>query len=64
MVVSKASWSATGVAAQGRREILGLAVGDCEDEVFWRACLTGLNRHGLSGVKLVISGQPALPVAR
>ena len=27
----------TGVTATGEREILGLDVGDSEDEVFWRA---------------------------
>ena len=37
MVVSKAVVVATGVTAEGRREVLGLDVGDSEDEVFWRA---------------------------
>ena len=41
MVVSKAVVVATGVTADGRREILGLDVGDSEDEVFWRGFLTG-----------------------
>ena len=59
MVVSKAVVVATGVTAEGRREILGLDVGDSEDEVFWRAFLTGLKKRGLSGVKLVISDQHA-----
>jgi putative transposase len=59
MVVSKAVVVATGVTAQGRREILGLDVGDSEDEVFWRAFLTGLKKRGLTGVKLVISDQHA-----
>jgi putative transposase len=63
MVVSKAVVVATGVTAQGRREILGLDVGDSEDEVFWRAFLTGLKKRGLSGVKLVISDQHAGLVA-
>jgi putative transposase len=63
MVVSKAVVVATGVTDQGRREILGLDVGDSEDEVFWRAFLTGLNKRGLTGVKLVISDQHAGLVA-
>src|SRR4051794_37613435 len=46
-----------------RREILGLDVGDSEDEVFWRAFLTGLKKRGLGGVKLVISDQHAGLVA-
>lgn len=57
MVVSKAVVVATGVTAQGRREILGLDVGDSEDEVFWRGFLSSLKKRGLGGVKLVISDQ-------
>ena len=34
-VVSKAIVVATGVAADGNREVLGLAVGDSEDATFW-----------------------------
>jgi putative transposase len=32
---------ATGVTADGRREILDLDVGDSEDEVFWRPSWRG-----------------------
>lgn len=63
MVVSKAVVIATGVTEHGRREILGLDVGDSEDEVFWRAFLTGLKKRGLGGVQLVISDQHAGLVA-
>ncbi len=62
-VTSKAVVVATGVTADGRREILGLDVGDSEDEVFWRAFLTGLKKRGLSGVRLVVSDQHAGLVA-
>ena len=31
---------ATGITADGAREVLGLDVGDSEDEVFWRGFLT------------------------
>ena len=58
-VTSKAVVVATGVTADGRREILGLDVGDSEDEVFWGAFLTGLKKRGLSGVRLVVSDQHA-----
>jgi len=58
-VVSKAVVVATGVTADGGREILGLDVGDSEDETFWRAFLTGLRDRGLGGVRLVISDQHA-----
>ena len=50
---------ATGVTADGGREILGVDVGDSEDETFWRGFLTGLRDRGLDGVRLVISDQHA-----
>lgn len=56
-VVSMAVVVATGVTARGEREILGLDVGDSEDEVFWRGFLNSLKQRGLTGVKLVISDQ-------
>ena len=58
-VVSKAVVVATGVTADGGREILGIDVGDSEDETFWRRFLTGLRDRGLGGVRLVISDQHA-----
>lgn len=54
-VVSKAIIVATGVAADGNREVLGLAVGDSEDKAFWTAFLRQLRARGLGGVRLVIS---------
>jgi putative transposase len=54
-VVSKAVVVATGVGADGHREVLGLAVGDSEDKAFWTAFLRDLRARGLSGVRLVIS---------
>ena len=54
-IVSRAVVVATGVAADGNREVLGLDVGDSEDEVFWTAFLRSLRDRGLAGVKLVIS---------
>jgi putative transposase len=62
-VVSKAVIVATGVTANGDREVLGLDVGDSEDEVFWRGFLLSLKKRGLSGVRLVISDQHAGLVA-
>lgn len=58
-VVSKAVVVATGITATGGREVLGLAVGDSEDETFWRAFLQDLKARGLAGVRLVISDQHA-----
>ncbi len=54
-VVSKAIVVATGVSADGNREVLGLAVGDSEDKAFWTAFLRSLRARGLGGVRLVIS---------
>jgi transposase-like protein len=62
-VVSMAVVVATGITADGGREVLGLDVGDSEDEVFWRGFLTDLKKRGLTGVKLVISDQHAGLVA-
>ena len=62
-VTSMAVVIATGIGAAGNREVLGLDVGDSEDEVFWRGFLRALKSRGLSGVRLVISDQHAGLVA-
>ena len=62
-VTSMAVVVATGVTAGGGREVLGLDVGDSEDEVFWRGFLRTLKQRGLAGVRLVISDQHAGLVA-
>jgi len=54
-VVSRAVVVATGVSAQGGREVLGVDVGDSEAETFWTAFLRSLKARGLGGVRLVIS---------
>ena len=46
---------ATGVNADGHREILGLDVCSAESEAGWLTLFRGLNARGLSGVKLVTS---------
>jgi putative transposase len=46
---------ALGVNSDGRREILGMAIGASEAETFWTQFLRTLARRGLHGVKLVIS---------
>jgi putative transposase len=53
--VSQAVVIATGVRADGWREVLGFAVGDSEDGAFWTAFLRSLKARGLGGVQLVIS---------
>ena len=54
-VVSQAVVIATGVSADGRREVLGCDVGDSENEPFWTEFLRSLRDRGLGGVQLVIS---------
>ena len=54
-VVSQAVVIATGVSADGRREVLGCATGDSETEAFWTEFLRDLRNRGLDGVQLVIS---------
>ncbi len=54
-VVSKAVVIATGLRADGYREVLGVDVGDSENETFWTEFLRGLKDRGLGGVHLVIS---------
>ena len=54
-IVSVAVTIAVGVNDDGRREVLGMAIGHSEAEVFWIDFLRSLARRGLRGVKLVIS---------
>ena len=51
-VCSMAVVVATGITADGSREVLGLDVGDSEDEVFWRGFLRSLKARGLGGVQV------------
>lgn len=44
-----------GVNEDGRRELLGLKVGDSESETFWAQFLSSLKERGLAGVRLVVS---------
>ena len=56
---------ATGVNAQGQREVLGMDVGASENGAFWLAFLRSLNARGLSGVELVISdAHQSLPLRK
>ena len=54
-VTSRAAVVAMGVNADGRRELLGLKVGNSETEAFWAEFISHLKERGLDGVKLVIS---------
>jgi putative transposase len=54
-VVGKAVVIAYGVHETGRREILGLDVGEAETEAFWTEFLRSLVARGLAGVQLVVS---------
>src|SRR5712672_3335166 len=54
-IVSVAVIVAVAVNSDGRREVLGIAIGASEAETFWTEFLRSLARRGLRGVKLVIS---------
>ncbi|MFL5877619.1 MAG: IS256 family transposase [Solirubrobacteraceae bacterium] len=55
---------AHGVHETGRREIIGLDVGEAETEAFWREFLRDLVARGLVGVQLAISdAHPGLKAA-
>ena len=54
-IVSVAVTVAVAVNDQGRREVLGMAIGASEAEAFWIEFLRSLARRGLRGVKLLIS---------
>lgn len=54
-VRSRAVVVAIAVTSEGRREVLGFAVGDGEDIPFWTDFLRSLVHRGLRGVKLAVS---------
>ena len=54
-IVPKAVILAIGVNSEGRREVMGMTIGDSESEVFWTDFLRSLIQRGLSGVQLAIS---------
>jgi putative transposase len=54
-IVNVAALVATGVNAEGRREILGLDVATGEDGASWLAFCRSLVARGLTGVQLVVS---------
>ncbi len=56
-VRSKAMVVAYAVHDSGRREIIGLDIGESESEAFWVEFLRGLRSRGLAGVRLAISDQ-------
>jgi len=64
MVRQKALLVAYGVHDTGRREVIGLAVGEVESEAEWRSFLRSLVARGLTGVRLAISdAHPGLRAA-
>ena len=51
----KALVIAYGVHESGRREVIGIDVGEAETEAFWREFLRSLRSRGLAGVALCVS---------
>jgi len=54
-IVSTAVIIAVGVNTDGRREVLGVATGPSEAEMFWKGFLRSLADRGLRGVRLVVA---------
>lgn len=54
-VYPKALVIAYGVHESGRREVIGLDIGEIETETFWVAFLRSLRERGLAGVRLAVS---------
>ena len=54
-VVGLAVMVAMAVNAEGKREVLGLTVAECEMESAWSSFLESLVQRGLAGVELVVS---------
>ena len=54
-VRSKCLVIAYAVHESGRREVIGLDVGEAETEAFWREFLRSLRARGLTGVRLCVS---------
>jgi transposase-like protein len=56
-VRSKALVVAYAVHESGRREVIGIDLGETETEAFWIEFLRGLRARGLAGVRLCVSDQ-------
>jgi len=56
-VYPKALVIAYAVHGSGRREVIGLDIGEVESEAFWVQFLRSLRERGLSGVRLCVSDQ-------
>jgi len=56
-VRSKALVVAYAVHETGRREVLGIDLGEVESEAFWLEFLRSLRRRGLGGVRLAVSDE-------
>jgi transposase-like protein len=56
-VYPKALVIAYGVHETGRREVIGLDIGETESEAFWVAFLRSLRERGLAGVRLCVSDE-------
>ncbi|WP_228547123.1 IS256 family transposase [Candidatus Neptunochlamydia vexilliferae] len=58
-VIDMAVLLAYGVTPEGKREILGASASLSEAEVHWREFLSGLQKRGMRGVRLIVSDDHA-----
>jgi putative transposase len=61
-VVPQSALLAVGVNEEGRREVLGVMIGDSESEAVWSEFFRWLNERGLQGVDLVVSDRFNPPI--
>ena len=54
-IVTEAALTAVGISSSGLREVIGLAMGNSENEHSWREFFLSLKKRGLKGVRMVIS---------
>lgn len=62
-VVSVAVMIVCAVNWDGRREIIGMGIGESEAKAYWLTFLLSLKEHGLEGVKSVITDSHSGPKA-
>jgi len=58
-IVTEAALTAAGVSSSGYREVLGVTMGNSENEHCWREFFLSLKKRGLKGVRMIVSDDHA-----
>lgn len=63
-IISKAAYVALGVNTDGKRDVLGIYIGENESATFWLSVLTDLNNRGIKDLLIVcVDGLKGFPEA-